>query len=933
MSNATIGSLRGVLGLDTAQWTEGLDAAQKELKRAGREFEKIGKSISGVGERLSVGLTLPIIGFGVAAVKTAGDFEASMNKVGISTQATGDKLEALSDLARKIGKDTVFSAETAAGAMDNLAKAGLSVEDILGGAARATVNLAAAAGSELEPAATAISDTMSQFKIVAADLPRVVNQITGAVNESKLDFVDFQQAMGQAGGVAANLGVSFEDFNAVLAGTSSVFSSGSDAGTSFKTFLTSLVPKSKQAASAIEEYGLSFYDAAGNLRPMADIAQQLQDKLGGLSDSTRTEVLSTIFGTDAMRTAIGLMDQGAAGLDKIAAKIAATDAAAQAAQRMKGLNGQLEELGGAFQEVAIAIGESGLLQVVTDVVTAFAGFMDKISELSPVALQIGIVIAAIAAAFGPVLVVVGSMISAWGALLGAFAAGGVLAGVAGLILPIGIAVGVVAAAFALFGDKIVPALVAFGQAVAANLGPKIAPLIEAVKSAFAAFGELMGELFGKGENAQLTAGLKTFGIVVGAVFGAAVDLITGAVGVITNIMRALSALLRGDFSTMWNALGSAVMSALTGIGRAFETIFPDITRWVRNLYTEVKTWLQDKLGAVFNWVGDKVKKVGDAFFQLYDRVVGHSYIPDLVVETGQWMARLQQVMVDPTVKATKKAGDAFEELRQRGRAALRELMTEEERAWLEHQSTVKDLQDNINAGGSEADMYRRFLARENAGWDARGLKMPDTLPDLKPIEDDPGIKRLNETWEAIQRQIHDSRESFADAFEYGIDSALRGDWRGLLTSIVSMAFGDGAGDGLKKIGRSIFDSLGGSSSGSSGGFNLSSIGSSIASIFKGFPGFAGGGSFTVGGAGAPDSKLFGLRLSPGEMVDVRRPGADKGPAGAAGGNTYHLSGNMMTPEFWARVMSEVAAGEARVRGDVPGLAVASVKDAQERYAF
>ena len=157
MSNATIGSLRGVLGLDTAQWTEGLDAAQKELKRAGREFEKIGKSISGVGERLSVGLTLPIIGFGVAAVKTAGDFEASMNKVGISTQATGDKLEALSDLARKIGKDTVFSAETAAGAMDNLAKAGLSVEDILGGAARATVNLAAAAGSELEPAATAIS--------------------------------------------------------------------------------------------------------------------------------------------------------------------------------------------------------------------------------------------------------------------------------------------------------------------------------------------------------------------------------------------------------------------------------------------------------------------------------------------------------------------------------------------------------------------------------------------------------------------------------------------------------------------------------------------------------------------------------------------------------------------------------------------------------
>ena len=69
------------------------------------------------------------------------------------------------------------------------------------------------------------------------------------------------------------------------------------------------------------------------------------------------------------------------------------------------------------------------------------------------------------------------------------------------------------------------------------------------------------------------------------------------------------------------------------------------------------------------------------------------------------------------------------------------------------------------------------------------------------------------------------------------------------------------------------------------------------------------------------------------MVDVRRPGADKGPAGGQGGNIYHLSGNMMTPEFWARITSEVAAGEARVRGDVPGLAIASVKDAQERFAL
>jgi hypothetical protein len=48
----------------------------------------------------------------------------------------------------------------------------------------------------------------------------------------------------------------------------------------------------------------------------------------------------------------------------------------------------------------------------------------------------------------------------------------------------------------------------------------------------------------------------------------------------------------------------------------------------------------------------------------------------------------------------------------------------------------------------------------------------------------------------------------------------------------------------------------------------------IAALLRGgAAGFATGGSFEVGGSGAPDSKLFNLALSPGEMVNVTRPGA------------------------------------------------------------
>nr|WP_316626974.1 hypothetical protein [uncultured Brevundimonas sp.] len=77
--------------------------------------------------------------------------------------------------------------------------------------------------------------------------------------------------------------------------------------------------------------------------------------------------------------------------------------------------------------------------------------------------------------------------------------------------------------------------------------------------------------------------------------------------------------------------------------------------------------------------------------------------------------------------------------------------------------------------------------------------MTETLPDLKPIGDDPGIKRLNDAWASIQQQIHNSRAAFADAFEYGIDSALRGDWKGVLSAIIGDSFRNGL-SGIVKVG-------------------------------------------------------------------------------------------------------------------------------------
>jgi TP901 family phage tail tape measure protein len=547
--SAIIGALRADLSASVGKFADDMGKAAQEVQKFGKKAARVGRDLSAAGRSLTTGLTLPLLALGAGAIKVSMDFEKAMTEVSISTQATTAEMALLEAQARAIGKSTVFSAEEAAQAIDMLAKNGLGVTDILGGAAEAATNLAAAAGSELEPAAAAVTDAMSQFKIEAADLPAAVNQITGAVNESKLSFEDFTLASGQAGGVAGALGVSFEDFNATLAATSPLFSSGSDAGTSFKTFLQRLVPTTTAAATAIRAANLEFFNADGSMKSMTDIAEQLRVGLGGLSDEAKNEALKDIFGTDAMRTAIGLMDQGAAGLTRVKDAIAATDAQAQAAKRMEGLSGQLEQLKGAAEELGIAIGDSGLLEFITGLVVGAADFIDKLSALNPEILKWAVVLGGIVAVVGPVLMFLGAMASGISAIIA------------------------------------------------------ILPLITAA----------IGFLW--------TAILGPIGLVIAAIVGLGI---------------------------VWAVWGDDI----TRIVKAAIDVFP-------LLYRAVKAWLVDKMAGLLVFVGKKVVAFIEPFRKLYDAVVGHSWIPDMVTEVGDWMSQLPARMGKPTDEAVKRVEDGF----------------------------------------------------------------------------------------------------------------------------------------------------------------------------------------------------------------------------------------------------------------------------------
>lgn len=319
------------------------------------------------------------------SVMKAADLEAQMSGVAAVLGVNKDELQELKDLVVDLGIDPTLtvSATEAAGAIEMLAQNGLSMEQIMDGAARATIFLSNATGGDFVLSAGLMTDAATIFNIEGERMMDVVDGVAGVANASKFGIEDYALALANGGAVAANAGVEFEDFNAVIAGIAPQFSSGQTAGTAFKNFLLRLVPNTDAAAEAMGDLGLitedgsnAFFDAEGNLRSMSEVTGILESALAGLSEEQRLNYLRTIFGNDAMGAAIGLAELGQEEFDALAASLAEVDSGEAAATRVDNFAGKLDILKGVVEAVQLKIG-GFFLPVLTALATKISEFVDN----------------------------------------------------------------------------------------------------------------------------------------------------------------------------------------------------------------------------------------------------------------------------------------------------------------------------------------------------------------------------------------------------------------------------------------------------------------------------------------------------------------------------------------------------------------------------
>lgn len=371
---------------DISGYMAGLASMERETKNFGtrvgqtaqqhkKDWDKVGKGMLIAGGAMAAGL-----GY---AVKTAADFDKAMSGVKAVADATGGEMDQLRASALKAGADTAFSASQAAQAESELAKAGVSVNDILHGGLIGSMNLAAAGNIDLADAATISAQAMNIFNLRGRDVGHIADVLTAGANKSAAGVGDLGQALQQGGLVAKQTGFTLEDTVATLSAFADSALIGSDAGTSLKTMLQRLTPQSKEAADKMAELGFSAYDAQGNFVGLPKLAGEMRDSFKDLSPQARNAAMALIFGSDAVRGANILYKQGEGGIRKYIKAVDDQGAAQRmAATQMDNLAGDVEQLKGSLETLFIKQGSQGneFFRAFTQGATGVVNFFSDLPE-------------------------------------------------------------------------------------------------------------------------------------------------------------------------------------------------------------------------------------------------------------------------------------------------------------------------------------------------------------------------------------------------------------------------------------------------------------------------------------------------------------------------------------------------------------------------
>lgn len=393
--------------------------ANEDLKKLNQSFISVGKGMTSIGKSLSLKVTAPIIGFGALSIKSAMRFQEAMNMVGAVTKTTGlPAFQMLENQAKELGRTTTFTAVQTAEAMKFLGMAGMDATEIMGAIPK-VLQLAAAAQLDLGSSADIVTNIMRGMGLETEDLAHVNDVLINATTGANVDLRMLGEAFKYAGPIAKGAGLDIETTTALIAKMGDAGIQGSMAGTALRGMLLRLQNPAKNVSGVIKALAAEMAKsdveseraASKGMFDLVGMIEQLEKK-----GATAAQIAKLVGDRAGPGMAV-LVDQGVVSLRDFIEKLREIGTAAEVEKaQLEGLPGAWKLMTSAIEGFQLALSDAGLGAAAEGLFKKIKGLFTWASALHPEVMKLGMVFAGVAAAAGPLLIVLGGLATAAGTI-------------------------------------------------------------------------------------------------------------------------------------------------------------------------------------------------------------------------------------------------------------------------------------------------------------------------------------------------------------------------------------------------------------------------------------------------------------------------------------------------------------------------------------
>lgn len=260
--------------------------------------------------------------------------------------------------------------------------AGWDTQQMLGGI-EPILHLAEAGALDLGRASDLVTDSMSALGVEVGDLDGYLDKVAKTSASANTDIDALMEAFVIAGGTFKQFNVPLEEANSFLGVMANRGFKGAEAGTAINAIMTRLTSSTGPAADALKELGVNAFDNKGNFRGMETVMKDVEKKLSTMTDKQRAHYQSQIAGLNHGKSFNAMLSGLGDEYDDLKAGIVDSNGALLEMRNIMkdNLQGALENLSSAFEEIMISIGYA-LLPFVKQLVGAIQSLADWFNNLS-----------------------------------------------------------------------------------------------------------------------------------------------------------------------------------------------------------------------------------------------------------------------------------------------------------------------------------------------------------------------------------------------------------------------------------------------------------------------------------------------------------------------------------------------------------------------